>query len=717
MRRVFKVMAIGFGAVAVLLIVAAVALPLLFDPNDFRDELVQRVKGATGRDLQVEGDVGMSVFPWLGVEVGPMQLGNAPGFEGDTFASTQRVSIRIKLMPLLSYRLEADTVTVEGLELNLARDAKGVTNWADLAGEQGGRKGATGGSAAAGSGAKESGVSLAALSVRGVSVGAAKISWRDDQSDRALVLDNVTLKTGLVEQGKPVDVAFGMDLAAEALGLEGRIGATTTLTLDDAKLKLAPVELNASLAGKVVPGGKVDITVGVSGVDYDGKAHTAAFNALEVKVHNLALEADFKATGLDAVPVITGELNAAEFSLRKLLTALAVEVPVTADTKVLEKVAFSAELRAGPDNLALTDLKAVIDDSMLRGDFAVSAFAGPKLRFDLDLDQLDADRYLSPAAQSAPAGKTGTTDTRPANSVPAKSAEPDFTALRKLDAAGQFKLGRVRIANLESSQASVNIVAKDGLVRIHPVAARLYGGTYAGNISFDARRAVPVINVNESLTGILAEPLLEDLNGHDRLAGTGNVKARLTTTGLNPAAMKAALNGTVRFSFENGAVKGVNIARLIREAKAKLKGQLLAPGQQELQTDFSEMSGSIRFKNGVGHNNDFVAKSPLLRVNGRGSANLVAETIDYKVEATLVGTAKGQGGADLKELSGVAIPVRIGGTFADPTYGLDVAVLAKVLAKSKAAEIVVGDKAKIRDKLKKAGSGGLKSLLKGVLGN
>ena len=709
MKSVFKFVAVALVAVVVLLTVAAIALPLLFDPNDYRDDLVQRVEEATGRDLQIQGDIAMSVFPWLGLELGPMQLGNAPGFEGDNFASTERISVRIKLVPLLSRRLEADTIIVEGLQLNLARDAKGLTNWADLAGDLGGRKSTTGG----GEAVDEEGsvVSLAALTVGGVSVEDGKVTWRDAQSDLALVLSDVGLKTGRVEQGRPVNVQFGMNVTAESLDIAGRVGVETTLTLDlaGAKLSLSPVTLKASLAGAAVPGAKADVTVGAVGIQYDAKAHSAAFNGLEARLHNLALSADLKATGLNAAPLVTGNLQAVEFSLRELLGALAIEVPPTADPKVLEKVAFGAKVRAGPGSLTLSDLQAVLDDSTLRGKFAVPAFVGPTLRFDLVLDQLDADRYLPPDSKTAPRGQAG--------EAPANPEKPDFRALRKLDAAGKFKLGRLKIANLTTTQASVEIVAKNGLVRIDPAAAQLYGGAYAGKISFDARKDVSIIKVDESLKGIEAEPLLKDLNGQDRLAGTGNVDAKLTTAGLDINAMKAALSGTVKFSFENGAVRGVNIGRLIREAKAKLKGRQLPPDKEQLQTDFSEMSGSIRFKKGVGHNKDFVAKSPLLRVKGHGSADLNAETMNYRIEARVVGTAKGQGGADLKELSGVTIPVRVGGTFAEPTYGLDVAALAKVLAKSKAAGIVGGDKAEVLDKLKKSGSGGVKSLLKGLLGN
>ncbi len=168
MKALFKWLAIGLGSLVVLLVIAVVVLPMLFDPNDFRDDLVAGVKSNTGRDLTIDGDIGLSVFPWLGVELGAMKLGNAPGFKEPVFASTQRVSVRVKLMPLLSRRIEADKVVVEGLILNLAKNKAGKTNWADM-GEHG-EEARQSKEPAAPAGDGESGTGLAGLVIGGLSV-------------------------------------------------------------------------------------------------------------------------------------------------------------------------------------------------------------------------------------------------------------------------------------------------------------------------------------------------------------------------------------------------------------------------------------------------------------------------------------------------------------------------------------------------------------------
>jgi len=115
-----------------LLIIAAVALPLLIDPNDFRDEISSLVEEQTGRKLAIEGEIGFSVFPWLGIELGKMELSNAPGFGDRPFAGIERADLKIKLLPLLRKQVEIKTVVLHGLDVNLARDKSGKTNWDDL---------------------------------------------------------------------------------------------------------------------------------------------------------------------------------------------------------------------------------------------------------------------------------------------------------------------------------------------------------------------------------------------------------------------------------------------------------------------------------------------------------------------------------------------------------------------------------------------------------
>jgi AsmA protein len=240
---------------------------------------------------------------------------------------------------------------------------------------------------------------------------------------------------------------------------------------------------------------------------------------------------------------------------------------------------------------------------------------------------------------------------------------------------------------------------------LNPVDAKLYDGTYAGNITVDARGKRLRTSVDENLAGVLAGPLLKDLQGHDRITGKANVNIAMKTAGETADEVKKTLNGSADFAFTDGAVNGVNVARMIRDAYARIKGTKLPPEEAEQKTDFSELRGSVRVSNGIATNNDFTMSTPLLRINGKGTANLPAETVDYRVKATLVKTLKGQGGEDLDDLVGIPIPIHVTGNAADPKYALDTEALAEALAKSKVQDVID----------EKVGDDAVKGLLKGLL--
>jgi len=200
--------------------------------------------------------------------------------------------------------------------------------------------------------------------------------------------------------------------------------------------------------------------------------------------------------------------------------------------------------------------------------------------------------------------------------------------------------------------------------------------------------------------------LLKDFMGEDYVTGKGTVAAKITARGLEPSLIRQSLNGSASFKFENGAVKGINIAQLIRDGYASYKKQPGAP-ERAKQTDFAELRGSVVIHDGLVLNDDLSAKSPLLRIAGKGNVHLVKETIDYRVEAAVVGSLEGQGGKEITEMKGLTVPIKISGTFTEPKFSLDIASLFDAKAKAaleaekkKAAAALEAEKKKAAEALK-----------------
>jgi AsmA protein len=371
------------------------------------------------------------------------------------------------------------------------------------------------------------------------------------------------------------------------------------------------------------------------------------------------------------------------------------------------KVPVSGSLRADLDKqTAEADIKAKIDDSNLQAKLGLAKFSPPAYRFDVNIDQLNLDRYFPPAEKAAAAGPSS-------KESPGKTADTpvDLSALKGLDANGKVQVGALQARGLKLADVKAEVRAANGRAEIAPHSANLYGGSVAGAIAAqaDGNR----VTVKEKLTGINIGPLLRDFAQQDRLEGRGNLSLDVAAAGPTVEAIKKALAGSARIDLKDGAIKGINIAQVLRKAKSALGGgEQAEAAKQTEQTDFSEFTASFTIKNGVAHNEDLDVKSPLVRITGRGDIDIGNSRIDYVTKAAVVATTQGQGGADLAELKGLTVPVHLSGPFDNLSYKVNYGAVAADLAKSRAGEKVKEKVEERREEIKERLGDRLKGLIK-----
>jgi AsmA protein len=664
MKLAVRIIAALVALVVLVFALLAAYLGLIFDPNDYRERLAEQVKAHTGRELVIAGDIGLSLFPWLGIELAQVSLGNAPGFGEQPFARVAAVDARVRLIPLVQRRIEIDRVRLDGLELNLARDAAGRSNWEDL------RRPAQPGAPDAGEqeaqDAQDAAAGVAALAVAGIEIASARVEFDDRQNGVRHTVHDLSLTTGAVRPGESFPLSLAMNIASTEPALEGRLELDGEVLLqpDREQYAVDGLTLHLDARGAGLPGGAVDLR-GKGKLAVDLAQQTLALDGLQLSAYALTATGTIRGTEIGSAGKFSGPLQVAEFNPRELLQALGKPAPASADAGVLKRASLQARLEAGGGRVMLDALELRLDDSTLRGSLGLADTARRALRFDLALDAIDVDRYLPPRQPDAPAAVA-------TPGAAAAAAEPD--ALRTLDLQGRLRVGKLKASGLQLADIDLNARAGGGVLRLQPLGAALYGGRYAGNVTLDARGRALRLNLDETLNGVQVGPLLRDLTGKpERLTGQAQLRARLQGTGNDADALKRSLAGNVEFRFADGAVKGFNVARFLREAEARLKGAPVPPAEAGTeQTDFSELSGTVQFADGVGRNSDLAAKSPLLRVKGSGSFDLGREQIDYLALASVVGTLTGQGGKELERLRGVTVPIRIRGSFAQPAYALDV---------------------------------------------
>ena len=423
------------------------------------------------------------------------------------------------------------------------------------------------------------------------------------------------------------------------------------------------------------------------------KAKGAAVTAdLKMKEAAREIEAKLKLSGVEgsAKALVIPQLAADVTMNDPSLPQKSVKIPITGSLKAdLEKQTANA------------DLSAKFDESNIQAKLGLAKFSPPSYLFDVAVDKLNLDRYSQPekkpvAAPQAPTEK-GAEKPAPAPQKQAEDTPVDLSMLKGLNANGRLQFGALQVKGLKLANVKAEVKAANGRLDVAPHSANLYEGSTSGAISATADGRVAV---KETLTGVSIGPLLRDFAQKDTLEGHGTLALDVTGAGKTVNTIKRSLGGTARLQLKDGAIKGINLAEVFRKAKSALGSQeARAEARQAQQTDFSEMTASFTIKNGVAHNEDLDMKSPLFRVSGKGDIDIGNSTIDYVTKATVVATTKGQGGADLAQLSGLTVPVHLSGPFDAMKYQVDYSAAATDLAKSK-----LGDK--LKDRLQERLGGG-----------
>ena len=473
-----RVLFIALGGIAALIVAGIAALFLLFDPNDYRDSLTGAVEDQLGRSLVIEQDIGWSLFPRLSLELGGIRLGGGSGFADTPILTAEGVSAGMAVMPLLSGRIELETLAIDQPTVRLIRNAAGNANWQTPA--SGGQADGDTRAEGASGGLPDW---LAGLSLGGIDLSGGRVFYTDETTGERLVVD-------------PVD----LDLGAIALG------------------ETAPVTLEAA-------------------IERDGEQWQ---------------------TRIDG------------------------------------------------------DLDVRRDQTLSLRDTAISAN-------DLTLTGLNAD-----VSQST-----------------------------------------------------------EGW-RVHPLTAQFYEGEYNGDLRLGSQQNRMPVAFNEGLNGVAIGPLLEALTGIERLTGTAGINADGDMALSSGAEPLATLNARGDFSIRDGAVQGVNIARLIREALARLNGETPPAADANPSTDFTSLTGSVVVRDGVARSDDIAMDSPALRLRGEGQTDLAAQTLDLSLDVSVVGSLQGRGGEPPEALRGVSIPLQIEGAWSEPSVRLNI---ARVLQQSQGTQI------------------------------
>lgn len=508
----------------------------------------------------------------------------------------------------------------------------------------------------------------------------------DDLSAEGKLVGSVL--ADLAEQTANIN-GLTLDFAAKNKDLDarGKIAGVVSAALDTQRYEIAGLTLDVDASGTSIPGGKQSLKLSGNAM-YDAANGAMRFADGKIATAGLDITTSLSGEGLSGdAPRLSGPITIAAFNPRTLLKTLGQDGIKTSDPKVLSSAALSARYSGTFKSARFEDLKLKLDDSNLAGTLAVRDFATQALEFALKLDRIDADRYLAPSPP-----KSAEPAATPTSSSDLNATEIPVAALEQLNASGTLDVGELKIKGANLRNVRMKIDGPKGAAKIVKLDANAYGGQFATSTRI-VPGAKPEYALNTTVNTMQLAPLLQNFAGKDYVSGLGNIKLDITSAGKTVGDARRALNGDVALSFENGAVKGFNLAQTLRKGQAMLKGTTLNETEPQ-QTDFTAITFAAKIVNGILKSDQLNAQSPLFRLSGAGEIDLVKETLNYLASPTVVATSKGQGGKGLEELAGLTIPIKLTGSLYAPSYKLDLQTALKQKAgdelRGKVAEKLLG---------------------------
>jgi AsmA protein len=647
-----KKLLIGLAILVVLLAAVVVAVPFLVNLDSQKERLAALVRERTGRTLTVNGPVSLSILPRPALQLEQVTFSNAPGGDADAMASLERLDLALDPLPLLSGEISIRRLVLVEPEIALEVDAQGRPNWRFEAGApEAGSAGEAQSDPQSGtpqsdpqSGAPEP-RTLPSLALPSVEVVDGRLSWSDARTGARYQVADLDATLSAPAMDVPATIEAGFEYGGRSVSLEAE-GA----------------EFGALLAGEPTA---LSLEAGADAlrVAFDGRVAAGTAPSAAGRVSVAAPSAAEAAAWLGAG---TAEIPEGELSIL-------------------------GELAAEPTRIALSGATMELAGERVQGDLAV-ALDGPRpaVSGQLALGRVDLDR-LRAAAGTAQPSEAAPSEAAPAappaqTEAPAQARAPvpiDLGFLRAVDADLDLAADAIASSGVESGPTSLSVDLSAGRLALVLGDTPLLDGTVAARALLDGSADVPRAELDLRLSAVQAHPLLVALADFDRLSGTMQGTAALRAAGASDEAMLADLDGTGSLLFTDGAVEGVNIAAMLRNALATVRGEPAPDGEAPPRTDFAELGAGFEVVDGVARTGDLRMLAPLVRMSGEGSVDLRAGTVDMRLTPRLVADIEGQGGRE--DRSGLAVPILVRGTFDDLSFAPDLAALAREAVRDPAA--------------------------------
>ncbi|WPN53613.1 AsmA family protein [Pseudomonas sp. P9_2] len=678
---------LGLVLLGLLLIIVALgfALTHLFDPNDYKEEIRQIARDKAHIELTLNGDIGWSLFPWLGLELHEASVATLTA-PTQPFADLQMLGLSVRVLPLLRREVQMSDVRVEGLNLRLNRDKQGHGNWEDIGKNLPDETTDAPAPAPVETVAEtkpEKPPQPIRLDIDSLTINNARVEYTDEQTGKQLSAESIQLSAGAIHEGASIPLKLTAFLGSNQPLMRVKTELNGNLRIQRAlkRYQFEDMRLSGEATGEPLQGKTVSFsTQGQLLVDL--AANVAEWTNLKLSANQLRALGELKVNDLDKTPQVSGALSVAQFDLAKFLESVGHPLPAMAPGS-LSKVELVSRLKGTPTSVALENLNLKLDESTFSGRVAVDDFAKQSLRVQLKADIFNADNYLpakSEAAKGATAARQAEVQNSEAGAMAAGGNTPlpdaptkgawstdkllPLTRLRSLDIDADLAFGQLTLSQLPIQNAALKASGIDGQLKLDTLSGGLYNGTFQANGTLDVRQDLPLLAMQTHIKQVPVEKILQAQGKNPPVKGLVTLDSNLTGRGNSQKALIDSLNGTASFVINNGVLLNANIEQQVCTGIALLNRKTLASTPPGKDTPFQELRGNLTLRNGVASNPDLKVRIPGLTVNGNGDVDLRVLGMDYRVGIIVEGDKREvpdpacQVGANFQ---GIEVPLRCRG--------------------------------------------------------
>lgn len=656
---------LGLVLLGLLLIIVALgfALTHLFDPNDYKDEIRQIARDKAHIELTLNGDIGWSLFPWLGLELHEASVATLAK-PTEPFADLQMLGLSVRVIPLLRREVQMSDVRVEGLNLRLNRDKNGHGNWEDIGkapapatpSASATPPAATSEPAPTTTAQAEKPSQPIRLDIDSLTVNNARVEYSDEKTGKQFSAESIQLSTGPVHDSTNIPIKLTAFLGTNQPVLRVRTELAGELRFERAlqRYKFEDMKLSGEVAGDPLQG--KTMTFAAQGqLLLDKAANVAEWTGIKISANQLRALGELKANDLDKTPQISGGLSIAQFDLAKFVDSIGQKLPAMAEGS-LSKVELVSQVAATPTSLSLDSLTLKLDDSTFSGRIAVEDFARQSLRVNLKADTFNVDRYLPPKSAEANSAKqvrqaeVASTESEAMAGAGSSPLPPSPTKgpwsterllpverLSKLDVNADLTFGQLTLDKLPIQNAALKATGQGGLLTLENLRGNLYDGDFEAKGTLDVRQQVPALNMQTRINKVPVERILESQGKNPPVQGLVTLDSALTSSGNSQSVLIDNLNGKASFVINNGVLLNANLEQQLCKGIATLNRKTLTGEPRGKDTPFEELKGNLTFHNGVANNPDLKVRIPGMTVNGNGDIDLRVLGMDYRVGVIVEG--------------------------------------------------------------------------------